>query len=268
MLVIYTDLDGTLLDHVTYSWSAALPALDALRDRKVPLVFCTSKTRAETEYWRTQIRTHHPFIVENGGAFYVPPKYFPFSMQWGLHRDGYAVSEIGCPYDELVEVLRVVSAEIRCRVRGFHDMSVREVGERCGMSPEQAELAKQREYDEPFEILDPPGTRLLQGIENHGKRWTCGGRFYHILGANDKAHCVRRLTRYYKQAFGEVTTVGIGDGLNDAAFLRKVDIPIVIKSASSPKLGSLVPRARVTEHPGPDGWNRAVLAILQDDSIR
>ncbi len=268
MLVIYTDLDGTLLDHATYSWRAARSSLDALRDRKVPLVFCTSKTRAETEHWRTQIRTEHPFIVENGGALFVPRKYFPFSMQWRRHREEYAVAEVGCPYNELVEVLRVVSAESGCRVRGFHDMSVKEIAERCGMSPELAELAKQREYDEPFEILDPPCTRLLQGIENHGKRWTCGGRFYHILGANDKAHCVRRLTRYYKRAFGKVMTVGIGDGLNDAAFLRAADIPIVIKSPSSHKLRSLVTRARVTEHPGPEGWNRAVLAILQDDSIR
>lgn len=267
MLILYTDLDGTLLDQRTYSWDSARTALDRLRHLEVPLVFCTSKTRAETEYWRTQIQAGHPFIVENGGALYVPRNCFPFSRKAHRRRDGYAVIEIGCPYEELVEILRVVSAESRCRVRGFHDMSVEEVSELCGIPLQQAALAKQREYDEPFEILGSAGTRLLQGIEKHGKRWTRGGRFYHILGANDKARCVRLLTRFYRQAFGELKTIGLGDGLNDAAFLNEVDIPIIIKSATSPELSSLVRGARVTDDPGPEGWNRSVLGILQADSI-
>ncbi len=263
MLILYTDLDGTLLDRETYSWEAARPAIERLRSQDVPVVFCTSKTRAEAEYWRTQVREGHPFIVENGGAVYVPRDYFHFPLKAGRQRDAYEVIEFGSPYEELVEVLREVSAVSRCRVRGFHDMSAAEVGERCGLSLQQAELAKQREYDEPFEILGRAGGRLLQGIREHGKRWTRGGRFYHILGANDKALCVRLLTRFYREAFGEVKTIGIGDGLNDADFLNEVDIPIVIKSATSRRLTSLVRKARVTDAPGPEGWNRAVLELLE-----
>ncbi len=264
MLILYTDLDGTLLDRKTYSWEAARPALDRLRCLQVPVVFCTSKTRAEAEYWRTQVQEGHPFIVENGGAVYVPRHYFHFPLRAGRQRDGYEVIEFGSPYKELVEVLREVSAGSRCRVRGFHDMSAEEVGERCGLSLQQAGLAKQREYDEPFEILGRAGRRLLQGIREHGKRWTRGGRFYHILGANDKAQCVRVLTSFYRRAFGEVRTIGLGDGLNDADFLNEVDVPIVMKSAACRRLTSLVRKARVTDAPGPEGWNRAVSAILEE----
>ncbi|MFQ5696467.1 MAG: mannosyl-3-phosphoglycerate phosphatase, partial [Terriglobia bacterium] len=46
-LIVFTDLDATLLDHQTYSWAAAEPALRRLRLLGIPLVFCTSKTRAE-----------------------------------------------------------------------------------------------------------------------------------------------------------------------------------------------------------------------------
>ena len=36
--VVVTDLDGCLLDARTYEWAAALPALDTLKRRAIPLV--------------------------------------------------------------------------------------------------------------------------------------------------------------------------------------------------------------------------------------
>jgi predicted mannosyl-3-phosphoglycerate phosphatase (HAD superfamily) len=153
-------------------------------------------------------------------------------------------------------------------VIGFHDMSIQEVSFRCGISMDLAVLAKQREYDEPFEILDPCPDQLLKCIESRKKQWTRGGRFYHILGPNDKSHCVRLLTHFYQRAFGEVSTVGLGDGLNDARFLKAVDVPIVIRSAESARLLARVPRAHLTDFPGSEGWNRAVMEILQSQDCQ
>jgi mannosyl-3-phosphoglycerate phosphatase len=266
MLLLFTDLDGTLLDHHTYSFDAALPALEKARALSIPVIFCTSKTRAETEAWRTRLRNTHPFIVENGGALYVPDGTFRGDVTMPVRRCAYGVIEFGSPYAELVEVLRAASAESRCPVRGFSDMSVEEVADRCGIPKERAELAKQREYDEPFVILGAAAESLLAAIERHGKRWTRGGRFHHIVGANDKSHCVHLLIYYYRQMAGAVRTAGLGDGLNDAAFLRAVDIPVVIESPGSARLLSLVPGARKTDHPGPQGWNHAVMEILEEHS--
>lgn len=75
-LLVFTDLDGTLLDHHTYSFEPALPALNALKEKNIPLIICTSKTRAEIEKWRLELRTDHPFISENGGAIFIPKGYF------------------------------------------------------------------------------------------------------------------------------------------------------------------------------------------------
>jgi mannosyl-3-phosphoglycerate phosphatase len=262
MIIIFTDLDGTLLDHDTYSYDAALPALAVISDLCVPLVICTSKTRAEVELWRTRLKNRHPFIVENGGALCVPRNYFPLSFNAPVWRGDYGVIELGDSYEELVNTLCIASAESGIRVNGFHQLSTEAVAEMCGMSIAQAMLAKQREYDEPFEILDSPAERLLCSIKNRGKRWTRGGRFYHITGANDKAHCVSLLTHYYREVFGDVTSVGLGDGLNDAAFLNVVDIPIVLPSAASEQLRKVVPRCRLAHSPGPEGWKDAVLQIL------
>ncbi len=188
MLIIFTDLDGTLLDNIYYSYDAARPALALIKNLGIPLILATSKTRAEVEVLRERFGNSDPFIVENGGALYIPRALFPYTLMPPKFRGEYAFIEFGDSHENLVEILRVASAESRCRVRGFSDMSVEEVSFHTGMSMEQAFLAKRREYDEPFIILDPRCERLYERIEAHGRQWTRGGRFHHITGVNDKAH--------------------------------------------------------------------------------
>jgi mannosyl-3-phosphoglycerate phosphatase len=264
MLILFTDLDGSLLDQSTYSADPAWEALHRIQELGIPLVFCTSKTRAEVEYWRATLGNRHPFIVENGGALYIPDGYFATDLCAPARRDAYAVFEFGTPYRDLVDTLRRASQETGCRVRGFRDMTAREVSRRHGLPLEQARLAKIREYDEPFEILDPPGSELLTAIECRGRRWTRGGRLHHITGHANKAESVCLLTRHYRRTLDTIITVGLGDGMNDLDFLGCVDIPVVIRSKIASKLRSALPHARVTALPGPEGWNRAVLEILEE----
>jgi predicted mannosyl-3-phosphoglycerate phosphatase (HAD superfamily) len=200
-MLVVSDLDGTLLDHTTYAFDAARAALERLRDARVPLVLCTSKTRAEVEPIRAALGSAHPF----------------------------------------------------------------EVAAETGLTLSEARLARQREFDEPFVVLEPErAPALFAAIEREGKRWTTGGRFHHITGTNDKAAAVRLLVGLYRHQLGDVLAVGLGDAPNDAEFLREVDVPILIASPRVDQLRALVPGGRVTTLEGPAGWNAAVLALLDE----
>lgn len=264
-LVVFSDLDGTLLDHTTYAFAAAAPALERLRATDVPLVLCTSKSRAEVEPLRAALHNAHPFISENGGAVYIPDGYFPFEIEQSLRRDGFVVVPIGDPYPDLVNALARASHASSVPVRGFAQMTDEEVAAATGLPVAEARLARQREFDEPFEILAPAhATALVAAIEREGKRWTVGGRFHHITGASDKATAVRRLIALYRRKHGAVATAGLGDAPNDASFLREVDTPILIASPRIDRLRALVPNGRVTTRSGPAGWNEAVLRLLDE----
>lgn len=267
MLVVFSDLDGTLLNQDSYDWRQCRPALEALQQRGVPLVLASSKTRAELEFWRIRLGNTHPYIVENGGALFVPEGYFPFQLPGAATRHGCQVIQLGRPYQELVAALEAAAAESGARVLGFHRMTVGQVRRRSGLPLAQARLAKQREYDEPFQIqgLTPPGP-LLGAIERRGLRWTRGGRFYHILGNNDKAAGVEMLIQAYRQAHGAIRTVGLGDGWNDLGFLSLTDTPILIRNPLAPELQNVLGRARITTEPGPAGWNEAILQILSQQT--
>lgn len=245
-LLVFSDLDGTLLDHATYSFDAARQAIDSLRRKQIPLILTTSKTRLETEMWRERLGNNDPFIFENGAAFVLPPG---------------KTTVYGDPYADLVAVLTAASNETECRIRAFHEMSVDEVAHVCDLPHDQAALARIREYDEPFEILDRARAwDLLRAIEGRGKRWTRGGRFYHIIGDSDKARAVTAV----KDAYENPYTIGLGDGWNDVEFLKLMDEPVIIRSPRAEQLRAVLPQARVTNEPGPAGWNEAILQMAVD----
>lgn len=98
-LIIFTDLDGTLLDE-EYSWDKAKPALDLIKKLQIPLVICSSKTRNEIEEYRHPFGVNDPFISENGGAVFIPKDYFPFKFTYDK-GDSYFIIELGAPYREI-----------------------------------------------------------------------------------------------------------------------------------------------------------------------
>jgi mannosyl-3-phosphoglycerate phosphatase len=262
-LVVFSDLDGTLLDHDTYTFDAARPALERLRRAGIPLVLCTSKTRAEIAPLRRALDNLHPFVSENGGAVFIPAGYFPFALSGAERWDDLDVIAVGDRYGDLVAALSRASRASGVAVRGFADMTDADVAAATGLSLDDAHRARQREFDEPFEILDSARVDdLLTAIEREGKRWTAGGRFHHVMGASDKAAAVRLLATLYRRQWGSVTTVGLGDAPNDATFLAEVDVPIAVTSPRVEGLRARVPRAHATRLAGPAGWNEAILELL------
>lgn len=264
-IVIFTDLDGSLLDAKTYSFDAAREALDALRARGVPLVLASSKTRAEIERLRNSLDHHHPFVAENGGGVFIPKGYFDFPLEGTVLRGPYQVLELGLPYAALRLALKEIAHALGCRLRGFGDMTTEEVAERTGLAPSDAQLAKQREYDEPFiiESTPPPVEEIRRKAEALGLRCTSGGRFHHLMGPSDKGLACRHLIDFYRRRYGAIMTVAIGDSLNDLPMLAAVDRPMLVQRADGTydpdvAFSSLVRASGI----GPVGWNRAILTRL------
>ena len=261
-LVIFTDLDGTLLDAGTYSFEKALPALDLIRQRKIPLVLVSSKTRAELEVLRKRLNNSHPFISENGGGIFIPEGYFPFSVE-GISTSGYRLISLGMPYGAVRRRFVALRERLGIGVRGFGDMTDREVADLTGLTMAEASLAKERDYCEPFVFEGDPDERFMQEIEREKLRWT-QGRLFHIMGDHHKGKAVEILTRMYVQQYGAVKTIGLGDSLNDLAFLLAVDQAVLVKKKNGKHDDRIaVPGLLRTNGAGPEGWNEAVLRLLE-----
>lgn len=271
-LLVFTDLDGTLLDAITYSWTAARDALETLRRQRIPLILVSSKTRAEIEALRVDLDHRHPFVVENGGALFIPEGYFRAATPQTPTRNGYEVIELGTSYETLRQALGEIAHVVGVPLRGFHDMTIEEVAERTGLSTEDAELAMEREYDEPF--LVEGQTALLPSIQREaqerGLTITRGGRFHHLLGESDKGRaCLHLLDRYsheWQDPPRRIASIGLGDSANDLSMLQMVDYPVVVQHPD----GSYDPSLHLStlhraDGIGPVGWNRAVLDLIKTE---
>ena len=265
MYVVFTDLDGTLLDHTTYSCDAAQPALNLLREKGYPLVFCTSKTRAELEVFLEEMGVRDPFISENGGAIFIPKGYFNFSFDYQKETDRYLVIELGTAYQTLRDVLKSVEKESGCKIIGFGDMTPEEIGLDCGLDCRSAELSKMREYDEAFKIEggEECVDAVLKMIEDHGLSYTRGGRYYHIMGDCDKGKAVSILTDLFRRKSSDLKTIGIGDSSNDLPMLEAVDIPVIVKKPDGSYERQVPAGVLRALGAGPVGWNWAILEMLK-----
>lgn len=262
--IIYSDLDGTFLDPITYSFEAVRPIVTELKCRGLPLIFCSSKTRVEIEFIRRQADIHDPFICENGGAVCIPREYFPFPIGGAVERDGLLLIELGTRYSELVATLHRIRRTTRARIIGFSDMSVEEIAADAGLSRDEAERAKQREYDEPFKILDDDPAviqAVCDRIRQSGLHCTRGGRYFHLMGDNDKGRAVDRLNALYRRQYGRIFTIGLGDSPNDLPMLEAVDLPILVERPDGrhdPGVIAALPHVKRVDGIGPAGWRRAL----------
>lgn len=275
--VIFTDLDGTLLERETYSYAPARQALALIRRHNIPLVLNSSKTLAEILALRAELGNQHPFVVENGAAVIVPAGYFADTAS-GLGAPGSLGSPVNVddgerchivrfsqPHEYIIEVLHQARA-LGFKFSGFSDWSISELADISGLSTQQAALAKQRTGSEPL-LLEGDLATFTAYLADHQLRVLQGGRFLHVMGQYDKADGVVWLLQAFRHKYSPqpIQSVALGDSHNDEGMLNAVDIPVIIKSPHSKQIVlTHNGRALFSSSEGPAGWNDVLLELLPD----
>ena len=259
-LLIFTDVDGTLIDHFTYRWDEAIPVLSLLKVLSVPVILNTSKTYAETLKLVKEMGLNSPFAVENGAAIFFPEGFSPLPEGCERVGEGYCAVVLGKGYGEIREFFRKYAE--RYNLRGMGDMDLKTLRELTGLSEDALELTKRRMFSEPFVAGDPDKLReFIRLAERNGYRVLRGGRFYHLVSATQGKG---KVVEVVKGLFGEdVLTVGLGDSENDEDMLRAVDIPILIPNPRKGYASISIPNLIRAKCLAPRGWADEVMKVLR-----
>ncbi len=267
-VVVFARLEDGLIDPVAGAADElARSALAGLLAQGVAVVACSGRTRAEIELMRADLGIEDPFVAEEGAAVFVPRGYFPFPLPATGVGAGYHTMELSIAHEAVLRSLRRVARQLRIGVMSFSDMSVGDVARECGLTLLQARLAKLREYDEPFRVVDRDPSargRLHKALKTNGLHVRPGSRFDHVVGSSDLGTCVSIVRSLYARG-GPVLTLGIGSGPEDLPFLRRVDLPILLPAASARAAAPLarsLPGATIAREGGPAGWVEAVEGLL------
>lgn len=222
--IIFSDLDGTFLNE-QYTCREIEPIIRQLKSLNVSIVFASSKTRWEIDFYRKELTINDPYIVENGSAIIIPENYFQSPYTYAKTNQDNRVIELGMSYSVVRKKLGLVGERTGAKIVGFGDMSVKEIAKDAGLPLRLASLAKKREYDEPFRIIDGDQNKVLNALNAEGLRYTIGGRYFHALGNTDKGKALAILKNLYLQEHQEIVTIGVGDSPNDLPMLQLVDKP-------------------------------------------
>ncbi len=251
-LVVITDLDGSLLDHHTYSWQPAEHWLEMLKANHIPLVFCSSKTAAEIEQLQISMGlSGSPFIAENGAVL-------------RFHPDAQPDNIMEQRYGAIRALLERLREEKGFKFFGFGDVDEKVIGEWTGLSAQDAVLAQRREASEAFiwRDSDERMAEFAACLAAADLAITQGGRFYHIMSKNSsKGAAVQRLMELYRQRDGrQWLSLGLGDGPNDIPMLNAVDYAVIIRGYSKTPVDVSAQQHYVyrTSAFGPEGWSEGM----------
>ncbi len=262
-IVVFTDLDGSLLDHSDYSYALAQSALDRLSAHDIPVLPVTSKTLAEIEGYDA-LFADVPKVAENGMVIDLPDGYFGASEYF---VPGHSYDEIRAEVDALPQYLRR-------HFNGFFDMGVAGVIKTTGLPEDRAINACHRKASEPF-LWSGSGDELSELktlLTPKGYKVTQGGRFYHLMSEGGKDRAMEILLQKFKRKWNvpDIISIALGDGPNDADMIGAVAYGVIIPNDKGGVFEVERAKGRVINAPyaGPKGWNESIHSLLDALHLR
>ncbi len=266
--IVSTDLDGTLLDHHTYAWHAAIPAIEYLQSRNIPIVFNTSKTLAEAADLQSRIGISGPLIVENGSALACQEHDQELFLDSVKERDfvtsnGYLVINFGRDRSDILAFIKTQKIKYGEILQGYNDWPIETICAKTGLQEAEAKLSRDKNYSEPFIWLSDPDMlkAFIHNANTAGFKVLQGGRFFHLQGNTTKATpliWMRQALAKSKKCRPPLL-ICLGDNKNDIDMLNIADYPVCVKSPIS-DYPTIVenPDTIYTQNFGPAGWNEAI----------
>jgi len=261
--LIFTDLDGTLLDD-RYDVQASAELINALQAQGFAVVPVSSKTLSELSMFAANIDTNTPWVFENGAGIAWPDELFPRG-EWPRSH-GRAIQLVGAPYAQICDHITQLKQNRGFRFNGFSDMNIDEVARLTGLDTASAARAKDRLATEPL-VWEDSVERLREFEQLLGSadlQVVHGGRFHHVMPMTDKGTAARQVLRTYRYVAGPPQqTIACGDSANDLPMLQLADICVICPQADGSYLPLPEKPAVHAAAPGPAGWSAAVQEAYQ-----
>lgn len=268
-VLVFTDFDGTILDHFTYSFAAALPTIKRLSILGIPIIPNTSKTLAEVISYQEKMGLNTPFIVENGAAIYFPKDFLPHKPKGAVWKDGYWIKSFAQSRRYWQGIIKKIEANHEGQFEAFGSMDNERISQVTGLDKESAIRASQRQFGEPLLWVgtDEQRKEFMAAATKLGAFPLLGGRFMHICGNSNKGIALEWLVKEYKRQYPtfHISSVALGDGSNDIAMLEVADTAVRIASpVHAPPNLIRTHKVYTSTQAGPEGWKEIMDQLIPD----
>ncbi len=250
-VLIFTDLDGSLLDRDTFKFDKISKYIKDLISKGVFIIPNSSKTKVEIEKFNNDLDEDLPFVVENGAAIYnlnLINSSFPEKIS--LSRE----------INEIIEIFdNKISSKYKSKCKFIKDLKSDKQSEIFGLSKDKVKYAINREYTIPliFEGSKIQKTDLFKSVNNVGLSLQEGGRVINLCDKISKSQAMKHVVKIFKKISKEkLITIGVGDNFNDLDMLKNSDIPCLVFNDKFTMEKINIDNCLVSKNPAPEDGKR------------
>jgi predicted mannosyl-3-phosphoglycerate phosphatase (HAD superfamily) len=248
----------------------------ALDHAGIPAVWVTNRSRLEFDAARRKHAHTHPFIAEGGSGIYLPEGYFNLRPEKTVRLGRFTCVPMAETLPAAANALEALSEETNVPVVALSSLSPRELAQNTGLPQREAELVRQRDFDELFffagasekdiQRFVQAGREKKYELRQHGVMWSLA------IGASLK-RCIPSLSKLYDRALRyHPTIMGIAKSAESQELFAACDRSILLTdgkieetSDSSPQV---TPRSRTKRYSlhDPEVWELILEQIAPESS--
>ena len=256
-VLIFTDLDGSLLDRDTFKFDKISKYIKDLISKNISIIPNSSKTKKEIESFNKELDEDLPFIVENGAGIYnlnLINSSFPEKIS--LSRE----------INEILDIFNnKISKKYKSKCKFIKNLKSDKQLQIFGLPKEKIKLAINREYTIPllFDGSKADKLDLIKSVNDAGLSLHEGGRVINLCDRVSKSQAMKNVVKIFKKISKEkLITVGVGDNFNDLDMLKNSDIPCLVFNDKFTMEKININNCLVSKKPAPEGWEEVVKLAL------
>ena len=224
-ILIFTDLDGSLLDKETFKFDVIKDYFKELVRNGIIIIPNSSKTEAELLDFNEQNNLDLSFITENGSSIH------------GLNKIHHNLPDkiiISRTIDEIRNIYEEnISLDFENKITHILELEREKQQEILGLPLDKIKLAIKRDHSLPikFNGTEIEKNEFTKILKNSGLTIQTGGRIMNVCDNVDKSKAVSKVLQLIrKQLDDEIITIGVGDNENDIEMIKQTDYPCLVKN--------------------------------------
>ena len=257
-ILIFTDLDGSLLDKKTFKFDVIKDYFKELVRNGIIIIPNSSKTEAELLDFNEQNNLDLSFIAENGSSIHRLNK---------IHQNLPDKIIISRTIDEIRNIYKEnISLDFKNKITNILELEIEKQQKILGLSLDKIKLAIKREHSIPikFNGTESEKNEFTNILKNSGLTIQTGGRIMNVCDNVNKSKAMSRALKLIKkQLDDEIITIGVGDNENDIEMIKQTDYPCLVKNENFDSSLINIDNLIKSDEPSPKGWSDVIKTALQ-----
>ena len=267
--LIFSDIDGTFMNHKSYSYSVLKKYIFLLKDR-CQLIFNSSKTFEEINELNKTLKISSPFIVENGACIFFPKNYNQifFDKNFFKHSDYFGYKLTKKNSQSLITDINHLKKKYKFSF--FSEISDFQLKKITNLNIQKLKKSRMRMFSNPlfWEDKESKKEQFKKEINSLGYEMSFGGRFLHLSDSYNKGIAVKEFLKILRLKKKKVyKTISVGDSNNDLSMLEQTDYSCIIKSSKKKLLLNKKQNNYYSKNFAPEGWKESLEYIFKKENI-